>query len=203
MSVETAAEQQASRPLSVAIVSGSTRPGRKSEAVSNWVHGIAAGRDDATFEIVDLCDHDLPLLDEPVPPMAGRYANPHTQKWAATITGYDAFVFVTPEYNHSTSAALKNALDYLFAEWNDKAAGFVGYGVQGGIRAAEQPRLVAAELKIATVRSSVSLVFGQDFEGFTDFAPRKSQQPALAGMLDEVIGWGRALRGLRLEAGAA
>lgn len=188
------------QPLKVAIIAGSTRPGRKSETVARWVHEIAAQRDDAVFEIVDLADHALPLLDEPIPPMAGRYMNPHTQKWAATIAGYDAFVFVTPEYNRSTSAALKNALDYLFAEWNDKVAGFVSYGVAGGIRAVEQLRLILSELKVAAVRTSVGLVFGEDFEGYTTFQPRDLQAGYIATMLDEVVTWGKALRTTRVAA---
>jgi NAD(P)H-dependent FMN reductase len=188
------------QPLKVAIIAGSTRPGRKSETVARWVHEIAAQRDDAVFEIVDLADHALPLFDEPIPPMAGRYMNPHTQKWAATIAGYDAFVFVTPEYNRSTSAALKNALDYLFAEWNDKVAGFVSYGFAGGIRAVEHLRLILSELKVAAVRTSVGLVFGEDFEGFTTFQPRDLQAGHVATMLDEVVTWGKALRTTRVAA---
>ncbi|MFZ0322627.1 MAG: NAD(P)H-dependent oxidoreductase, partial [Actinomycetes bacterium] len=91
----------------IAIIVGSTRPGRKAEPVAQWVHDIAAKRDDATFEVVDLADFDLPLLDEPMPPMRGQYTHPHTQVWSAKIAEFDGFVFVTPEYNHSTSAALK------------------------------------------------------------------------------------------------
>lgn len=136
-------------PLRVAIIAGSTRPGRKAGTVARWVHGIAARRDDAAYEVVDLADYGLPLLDEPVPPMAGRYQHPHTLKWAATVASFDAYVFVTPEYNRSVPGALKNALDYLFAEWNDKAAGFVGYGFHGGVHAIEHLRLILGELKIA------------------------------------------------------
>jgi NAD(P)H-dependent FMN reductase len=198
MSAEPIAE-----PLKVAIISGSTRPGRKSEAVAGWVQEIAAKRDDAVFEIVDLADQALPLLDEPIPPMAGRYMNPHTQKWAATIAAFDAFVFVTPEYNRSTSGALKNAVDYLFAEWNDKAAGFVSYGFAGGIRAVEHLRVILSELKVATVRTSVGLMFGEDFEGFTTFAPRESQTGNVVAMLDEVVTWGKALKSVRAEAAPA
>src|SRR5688572_22837788 len=138
--------------LNVAIIIGSTRPGRKAEDVARWVYGIAAKRSDASFEVVDIASFDLPLLDEAVPPSMGQYAQPHTKAWAAKIATFDAFVFVTPEYNHSTSGALKNAIDYLFREWNDKAAGFVGYGGVGGTRAVEQLRLVMGEIKVAAVR---------------------------------------------------
>ena len=93
----------------IAIIIGSTRPGRKAEAVAQWVHSHAAKRSDATFELVDIADYNLPLLDEPFPPTMGKYTKPHTKVWAAKIATFDGFVFVTPEYNHGTSAALKNA----------------------------------------------------------------------------------------------
>src|SRR5262245_24979039 len=109
--------------LKIAIVVGTTRPGRKAEAVAHWVHDVAQQRDDAKFEVVDLQTFDLPLLDEPVPPSLGQYSKPHTQAWAATIAGFDAYVFVTPEYNHGPSGALKNAIDYLYREWNNKGTG--------------------------------------------------------------------------------
>jgi len=121
--------------LQVAIIVGSTRPGRQADSVARWVNGLAAGRDRASFEVVDVADFELPLLDEDLPRMAAQYARPHTHRWATTIERFDAFVLVTPEYNHSPSAALKNALDYLYAEWNDKAVAFVSYGIDGGIRA--------------------------------------------------------------------
>src|SRR5690242_18263153 len=126
--------------IKVAIIVGSTRPGRNGEAVANWVYDIANKRDDAEYELVDLRDFPLPHLDEALPASLGQYANQHTKDWAAKIGGYDAFVFVTPEYNHSTSAVLKNAIDYLNAEWNNKAAGFVSYGGAGGARAVEHLR---------------------------------------------------------------
>jgi NAD(P)H-dependent FMN reductase len=118
----------------IGIIVGSTRPGRKADAVARWVHEIATRRNDALYEIVDIQDFHLPLLDEPVPPSLGHYTQPHTKAWAQHIAGFDGYVFVTPEYNHGTSGALKNAIDYLYAEWNNKAAGFVGYGGAGGTR---------------------------------------------------------------------
>lgn len=115
--------------------------------------------------------------------------------WAAKIASFDAFVFVTPEYNHSTSGALKNAIDFLYREWNDKVAGFVSYGGAGGVRAVEHLRLVMAELSVATVRAQVALSLMMDFENFTVFKPRVPQQErALSAMLDQVIGWGGALK---------
>jgi len=118
--------------LKIAILTGSTRPGRNNEAVAKWVLDQAKSRSDAEFEIVDIKDYNLPLLDEPVPPSLHQYTKDHTQKWAQKISQFDGFVIITPEYNHGTSAALKNALDFLYAEWNNKAVGFVSYGSVGG-----------------------------------------------------------------------
>lgn len=183
--------------IKIAIVVGSTRPGRKADAVAQWVYGIAAKRNDAEFEIVDIRDYNLPLLDEPVPPSMGQYSQPHTKAWAAKIDAFDAFVFVTPEYNHGTSGALKNALDFLYREWNNKAAGFVSYGSAAGTRAVEQLRLVMGELQVADVRAQVMLSLYTDFEKLTTFKPAPHHEKSVNAMLDQVIAWGSALKPLR------
>jgi NAD(P)H-dependent FMN reductase len=183
----------------VAIIVGSTRPGRKSEAVAQWVHGIATKRADAEFELVDIKDFNLPLLDEPIPPAMGQYSQPHTKAWAAKIASFDAYVFVTPEYNHGVPGALKNAIDYLFREWTNKAAGFVGYGSAGGTRAVEQLRLVMGELMVADVRAQVALSLFTDFENFSSFKPAPAHERSVNNMLDQVIAWGGALKTLRRE----
>jgi NAD(P)H-dependent FMN reductase len=183
--------------LKLAIILGSTRPNRNGEAVARWVHGIAAKRRDVSCELVDLKDHALPLLDEPIPPSRGQYQHEHTKRWAAKIGSFDGYVFVTPEYNHGTSAALKNAIDYLFAEWNNKAAGFVGYGSAGGARAVESLRLVMGELMVADVRAQVMLSLFTDFENFSVFKPAAHQEQAVNAMLDQVIAWSRALKTVR------
>ena len=185
--------------LKVGIIIGSTRPGRKAEAVAHWIHDIAAKRNDASFEVVDIATFDLPFLDEAIPPIMNQYQQPHTKAWAAKIATFDAFVFVTPEYNHSTSGALKNAIDFLFREWNDKAAGFVGYGGAGGTRAVEHLRLVMGEIKIADVRAQVALSLYTDFENFSTFKPRPQQDAAVNAMLDDLIAWGQALQSLRVQ----
>jgi NAD(P)H-dependent FMN reductase len=185
--------------LKVAIIIGSTRPGRVGEAVARWVFEIAQNRRDAAYELVDIKDFNLPLLDEPVPPSQGKYSQPHTHAWAAKIASFDAFVFVTPEYNHGIAGALKNALDFLFAEWNNKAAGFVGYGSAGGARAVEHLRLVMGELQVADVRNQVMLSLFTDFENFTVFKPHPRHEASLNAMLDQVVAWGGALRSLRAK----
>lgn len=185
--------------IKVGIVLGSTRPQRKSPEVGKWVHELASKRTDASFEIVDLVDFDLPLLDEATPPSLGKYEKEHTKKWAAKVASFDAFVFVTPEYNHATSGALKNALDFVYAEWNDKAAGFVGYGSAGGTRAVENLRLIMGELQIADVRAQVALSLATDFENWTTFKPDPKHEKTLSTMLDQVVAWGEALATVRAK----
>ena len=183
--------------LRIAIIIGSTRPGRNGEAVARWVYEIAQQRSDAEFELVDIKDFNLPLLDEPVPPSLGQYTKEHTKAWAAKIDSFDAYVFVTPEYNHGTSGALKNAIDFLYKEWNNKAAGFVGYGSALGARAVEHLRLVMGELQVADVRAQVGLSLFTDFENFSVFKPAARQEQSVGAMLEQVIAWGGALKTLR------
>ena len=183
--------------LRIAIILGSTRPGRNGEAVAQWVYGIASKRTDAEYELVDVKDYDLPLLDEPVPPSMGQYSKDHTKRWAAKIDTFDAFVFVTPEYNHSTSGALKNAIDYLYKEWNNKAAGFVSYGSASGTRAVEHLRGIMAELQIADVRAQVMLSLATDFENYSVFKPAARHEQTVNGMLDQLVAWGGAMKTLR------
>jgi NAD(P)H-dependent FMN reductase len=186
--------------LKIGILVGSTRPGRRGAVVARWVYDVLKVRDDAEFEIVDIEDYKLPLLDEPMPPSRRQYSKEHTKSWSAKIDSLDAFIFVTPEYNHATSAALKNAIDFLFQEWNDKAAGFVGYGGSGGIRAVENLRLVMGEIKVADVRAQVALSLYTDFENFTTLTPQENQVRAVHRLGDEVIAWGGALKSLRQAA---
>ncbi len=181
----------------IGIIVGSTRPHRNGEAVARWVHEIATSRDDAQFELVDLRDFPLPHLDEAMPASLGQYQNEHTQRWAAKISSFDGFVIVTPEYNHSTSGVLKNAIDYLYAEWNNKAVGFVSYGSAGGARAVEHLRLIAGELQMADVRQQVALSLLTEFENYSVFKPGDYNVPQLTVLLDQVIAWSAALSPLR------
>lgn len=185
--------------IKIAIIIGSTRPGRKADTVAKWVYGIASKRGDAAFEIVDIKDYNLPLLDEPVPPSLGQYSQAHTKTWAAKIGSFDGYVFVTPEYNHGISGALKNAIDYLYAEWNNKAAGFVSYGSAYGARAVESLRLVMGELQVADVRAQVMLSLFTDFENFTTFKPAATHEKSVNAMLDQLIPWSGALKTLRAK----
>ncbi|MFJ9558886.1 NADPH-dependent FMN reductase [Streptomyces fuscichromogenes] len=181
----------------IGIIVGSTRPGRNAEAVARWVYESAAQRTDAEFEIVDLLDYKLPLLDEATPAGYGNYSQPHTKAWAEKIASLDGFVIVTGEYNRSMPAALKNAIDFVYAEWNNKAVGFVSYGSAGGARAVEHLRGIAGEMQLADVRSQVTLSLFTDFENFAAFKPADSHREALVTTLDQVVAWSKALAPLR------
>lgn len=193
--------------IRIAIIIGSTRPSRRTSVAAGWVAEVAARHSDtrdgtAAFEVVDLAEQGLPLLDEEMPALFGEYAHPHTLRWAQTVERFDGFVFVTPEYNRSMPAALKNAIDYLHAEWHHKAAGFVSHGIHGGTHAVAHLRQTLAELKVAGVATHVALSAFTDFslDGPTDpgvIAPGEHQEPTLVEMLDEVIAWSCALRSVR------
>ena len=186
--------------LKIAVIIGSTRPGRVGDSVAKWVYELSKKRADAEFELVDIRDFNLPLLDESVPPSRGQYSQEHTKTWAAKIDSFDGYVFVTPEYNHGICGALKNAIDFIFREWNNKAAGFVGYGSAGGVRAVEHLRLVMAEVQVATVRNQVALSLFTDFENYTNFKPAAHHEKSLNQMLDQLIAWSGALKSLRAAA---
>ena len=181
----------------IGIILGSTRPNRNGEQVAKWVLEVASKRDDAEYELVDLRDYPLPHLDEAIPASMGQYQNDHTKEWSAKIASFDGFVFVTPEYNHSTSGVLKNAIDYLFHEWANKAVGVVSYGGVGGARAAEHLRLIAGELQMADVRQQVTISLLNDFENFSVFKPNDFLVGALNTQLDQVVAWSTALGSVR------
>lgn len=187
-------------PLELGVIVGSTRPGRRCPPVATWFADLAATRDDVRPTLIDVADLGLPLLDEPLPAITGVYEHEHTQRWSAVIAPLDAFVFVTPEYNHSIPAALKNAIDFLYDEWRDKPAGIVSYGADAaGVRAAEQLRLVLAEVHVADVRQQVALSLIDDF-GDGVVAPRPRKESDAHMLLDQVSAWGRAFRRMRAEA---
>lgn len=183
--------------LKMAVILGSTRPGRKGEAVAAWVVEHAQGRD-ASYELVDLRDHPMPHYDEPYPASLGKYEHPATLEWAATVSRYDGYVLVTPEYNHSTSGVLKNALDTVYAEWNNKAAALVSYGAVGGVRAAEHLRQILAILQVADVGAQLSFTLATDWEAMTTFAPAERHLKSAETMFTQLEAWAGALKSLRV-----
>ena len=183
--------------LKIAVILGSTRPGRNGKAVADWVLEQAERRRDASYELVDLADFPLPHLDEAMPPMMAQYANAHTVEWSETIAAYDGYIFITPEYNHSVSGVLKNAIDYLYTEWNNKAAAFVAYGSVGGARAVEHLRGIASELQLAHVRQGLNFSLFSDFENFNTFVPGAQHAAAAATMFGQLEAWTGAMKSVR------
>jgi NAD(P)H-dependent FMN reductase len=183
--------------LRIALILGSTRPGRRGDQIAAWALEAARAHGGADYQLVDLADRDLGNLDEPGNPNFQQYQHDHTRSWGALIDSFDGYVFIVPEYNHSYPGALKNAMDYVYREWNDKAAGIISYGGwAAGARAAEALRLVLAELQIATVRAQPTISTHPSFHTGT-FVPQEGLQAALDTMLDQVIAWAEALSGIR------
>lgn len=182
--------------LNIAIIPGTSRPQALNPQIVSWVEQQLASNDDVRAEVVDFGSFDLPLLDEVIPAGAKMYANDHTKAWGAKLEEFDAFIFVTPEYNHSISGSLKNALDFVATEFNHKVAGIVNYGADKGVRAAEHLRHILANYKLAVVRDQAS------FSIFTDvadgaFAPTEVSAAPFASMVDDIVAWGEALKSVR------
>lgn len=181
----------------IAIVTGSTRPSRVNRAVAEWVLERAQQREDATYEIVDIADFDLPLLDEPFPAAYQNYQHDHTKRWAAKLAEFDGYIFVTGEYNHSIQPALANALSYVNAELNNKAAGLVGYGSALGARAIEHLRAILSELQVAHVQKTGLFSLFTDFENFSTFAPAAPAAESVDPMFDQLSAWTKAMNSVR------
>lgn len=177
--------------LKIGIILGSTREGRVSPQVGEWVKKVADARGDASYEIIDIANYKLPLLGEPGGDASG------VAEWSSKIGSCDGFVFITQEYNHSITGALKNALDFLREEWNNKAAGIVSYGSVGGARAAEHLRGILGELLVADVRVHPALSLFTDFENGNVFKPKDVQGKSVNDMLDQLISWSTALKTVR------
>ncbi len=177
--------------LNIGIILGSTRQGRLSPQVGEWVKGIADQRGNANYEIVDIADFELPFLG------TTDGTEPGIAAWNEKLASLDGFVFIVQEYNHSITGALKNALDCARDAWYNKAAGIVSYGSSGGTRAAEHLRGICAELKIADVRTHPVLSLFLDFENFSEFKPQALHLDNVNTMLDEVVAWSGALKTLR------
>ena len=196
-----------SSALRLAVIAGTTRPGRVSLAVTEWTASTlkAAGASYVgplnaqpfAIEVVDIEKFNLPVLDEPTPAQFQQYKKDHTKAWAAKLNEFDAYIFVTGEYNHSVPPALTNALSFVAKELNNKAAGFVSYGSAGGVRAVEHLRCILSELEVAHVRNSVQLSLFQDFENFSTFKPRDMHTSSVISVAKQLHGWAAALRTLR------
>lgn len=184
--------------IRIAIIMGSTRPGRNGEAIGHWTYDLASKRTDAQFELIDLLDYNLPLLDEPYPAQMQQYTKEHTKIWSEKINSFDGFVFVTPEYNHSLSAALKNAIDFLAMEWKNKVAAYVGYGANGAIRSVEHLRQIMGQFQTASIRNQITFSIFTDFENNV-FKPAANHEKTLNSILNQLVIWAGTLRTLRKE----
>jgi NAD(P)H-dependent FMN reductase len=178
----------------------STRPGRVGAPVAEWFRDHAARHNTFDVELVDLAQVNLPLFDEPAHPRLRQYAHEHTKAWSARVARADAFVFVTPEYNHGTPPSLVNAIDYLVHEWAYKPAGFVSYGgAAGGARSVQMTKLMLVALKVVPLPESVLIPF---FTTMIDkasgrFMPPDNLAVAADAMLNELQRWTDALQTLR------
>jgi NAD(P)H-dependent FMN reductase len=184
------------------VVIASTRPGRVGPAVATWFTEIAEKFAEFDVHLVDLAEFGLPLLDEPHHPAERTYTKQHTREWSASVDAADAFVFVAPEYNYGINAALKNAIDYLYFEWQYKPVGFVSYGnTSAGLRAAQMTKQVVTTLKMVPLTETVAIHFvGKHIDEEGRFAGTDAMADAAAGMLEELHRVAVALAPLRTRA---
>lgn len=182
------------------IVIASTRANRGGEPVAAWAVEKAKAHGGFDVAVLDLRDIALPMFDEPNHPRLQQYVRDETRAWSATIASLDAFVFVTPEYNHATPPALVNALDYLFVEWHYKPVGFISYGgVSGGLRSVQMTKPILAALKMVPIVEAVPLTFYAQMVDKTtgQLNPGDGNEKAANAMLDELVRWESALKVLR------
>ena len=181
------------------IIVGSTRPGRVGPSVASWIAERAREHGGFDVQVTDLAELGLPIYDEPHHPRLRKYVHQHTKDWSALVDASDAFVFVIPEYNFGFNAATKNAIDYLFAEWQHKPAGIVSYGgVSAGTRATQMLKQVLTALKIMPVPEAVNIPFvAQHLDEDKRFKPTELMDASATAMLDEIAAWSGALATLR------
>ncbi len=176
--------------MKIGIISGSVRQGRNSAHVARWVSSSVTelGLADVDFEVVPLADYRLPAFDAPVSPMAATepFEDPEVARWSRKIASFDAFILVTPEYNHSVPGTLKNAIDWLGRELHGKPIAFVSYGADGGVRATEHWRQIVANFEMVDIRSSVALSLFTDF-GQDGIAPQPRRAGEIAALANSLV----------------
>jgi len=189
--------------LSIKVIAGSTREGRFSRTAAEWIGKELMKREEVSAELLDLRDYDLPFFNEAVTPSSKQepYKHAAVARFTGKIAGGDAFVIVTPEYNHGTSGVLKNAMDWVYQEWNNKPVAFVSYGSVGGARAVEQLRLIAVELQMAPIRNAIHIPGDQYFPVLSGKADvqelfAKLQKPVDL-MIIQLLWWAKALKNAR------
>lgn len=187
--------------ITIKILTGSVRPGRFNIQPATWIYEIAKKRSDISVELIDLEKVNLPFLDEPVPPSMNQYSKEHTKAWSKTISETDGFIFVTPEYNHSYSPVLKNAIDYVWHEWNYKPVSYISYGsLAGGSRAVEHLRGIAAETKMYDLREQILLPnYWEHVDENGTFQFNERHEKSANDMLDALIFWSEKMKPAREE----
>jgi NAD(P)H-dependent FMN reductase len=184
----------------ISVIVGSTREGRFSDKPAKWILQHLKKREGVDARLLDLRDFPMPFFDQPATPaMPGRapYGNEVVEKWTAAIARSDGFVFVTPEYNYGTSAVLKNAIDWVYPEWNRKAVCFVSYGNAGGARAVQQLRQNVIEIQLAPIRSSVHVPVGTllaHYQGGNVEAGLAELELSAGVMIDDLLWWTETLK---------
>lgn len=181
----------------IAIVTGSIRSGRQSLNIAKWAKSIADERTDAEFEILDIADFNLPVWDEALPPRMAASEKDVTKAWTSKVDEFDGYLFIVSEYNHSITGALKNALDYLSVEFENKAAAFISYGSVGGARAVEHLRGILSEMGAAHVRSQVTMGLASDFENYSVFTPTQYSTSTVSPTIDQLVSWSKAMETVR------
>lgn len=181
--------------MKIGVIVGSIRKGRTAEKVAAWMTETIGERGEFTYEVIDLADFDLPMYDGAGMPMLmdRQYDHPEVTRWSQAVDACDAFIFITPEYNHSVPAALKNAVDTLGPEWVGKPIAFVGYGSMGAIRAIEHWRQIAANFHMVDIREQVGFIQGMEMRD--GFQPMPNRAKELTAMLDRLEGVTRKLAG--------
>jgi NAD(P)H-dependent FMN reductase len=185
----------------IKIIVGSTRPNRFGIQPATWIYELAKKHPEAKFDLVDLQEVNLPMFNEATPPLMHQYAQEHTKKWAELIGNADGFVMVTPEYNHSFPAALKNAIDYLATEWGYKPVAFVSYGADaGGTRAIEQLRVVTSGMRMYDLGEQVTLAnYWAQLNEEGKFLPNDQQNDAAEKLLTAVAFWSEKMKAARAD----
>jgi NAD(P)H-dependent FMN reductase len=184
--------------VKIGIIMGSTREGRVSPQVAEWVMSFAEGRTDAEFEIVDIKDYSFEEFDNVPPGMLNKqYEAENVTRWSEKIDSLDGFIFVTPEYNKDISPSLKNAIDHLGSEWADKAAGSVSYGSTLGVAATMALRQILSNLNVAVVSPFGAVSLFADFEDMTKFNPASYHNDSIEQTIDKVVQWAKALKTIR------
>ncbi len=184
--------------FSLNVIVASTRPGRVGKPVGDWFQEFARKHGKFDVNFVDLAEFNLPVFDEPHHPRLQKYQHEHTKRWAASVDGADAYVFVVPEYNYGPTPALLNALNYVYKEWNYKPAAFVSYGgISGGLRSVQMTKLTLTTLKVMPLMEQVTIPFVTQFLEDGRFNASEDHEKSAAAMLDELHRWADALKPMR------